>query len=105
MDVITNFPTYFVADLHSINYLYAVIVALIFGLLARKAGGIILLPILASVIYVAAVMYVPTLLNGGAVAMPVFDKALAEKLIAFYVVFLVADTVVFAIKKLIQQLF
>ncbi len=105
MDVFTNFPTYLVADLHSINYLYAGIVAVIFGLLARRALGIILLPVLAAVVYIAALIVVPALLNGGSIAMPVLDKVLVEKLIAFYVVFLVADTVVFAIKKLIQKIF
>jgi hypothetical protein len=57
------------------------------------------------VVYVAALLVVPALLNGGSIAMPVLDKALAEKLIAFFVVFLVADLVVFAIKKLVQKLF
>jgi hypothetical protein len=105
MDVITNFPTYFVADLDSINYLYAGIVAVIFGLLARKTLGVILLPVVAAVIYLAAVMYVPLLLNGGAITMPALDKGLLERLISFYVVFLVADLVVFIIKKLIQKIF
>jgi len=105
MDVINNFPTYFVENLHSINYLYAAIVAVVFGLLARRIAGIILLPVIASVVYIAAVMYVPSLLNGGAIAMPALDKVLLEEFIAFYVIFLVADFVVFLVKKIVQKLF
>ena len=105
MDVITNFPTYFVENLHSINYLYAGIVAVVFGILAGRAFGIIVWPVIASAVYLAAVMYVPVLLNGGEFVMPVFDKALLEQFIAFYVIFLVADTVVVIIKKLIQKIF
>jgi len=105
MDVITTFPTYALDYFHHINWLYAGIIAVVFGLVTARLPGIIIVPVFAAAAYIAALIVVPALLHHTAMAMPVFDKKLLEEGLAFYVFFLVADAVVYAVKSLIAKIF
>jgi len=109
MDVITSFPTYFMDYVHTVmampNCIYAGVIALFFGIVTARAPGVVFVPVVAAVVYIAALAVIPPLLAHADIVAPVFDKALLEKGIALYVIFLVADTVVFAIKKAIMAIF
>ena len=104
MDVITTFPTYFVAGLHQIDPIYGVIIALFFGIATATVVGVIISPILAAIVYIAAKAIIPPLIHHAALVMPAFDKALVKEGLVLYVAFLVAIAVVFAVKKAILSL-
>jgi hypothetical protein len=102
MDVVTSFPTYFFNNLHSINLVYAGIIALFFGVATGGAVGVFFVPAIAAIVYIAARAVIPPLLNHAAIVTPVFDKVLLEQAITLYVAFFVAILVVFAVKRSIQ---
>lgn len=108
MHVITSFPPYFVGFLHSLlvspTYIYVGVIALFFGLITKQFVGVIVIPVLATVIFLAAQVIGPVLLSHATLTVPAFDLALAKTAVAAYIVFLVLDTVVFAIKKLILKI-
>lgn len=108
MHVITSFPPYFVGFLHSLlvspTYIYVAVIALFFGLITKQFAGVIVIPVLATAIFLAAQVIGPVLLSHAALTVPAFDLALAKTAVAAYIVFLVLDTVVFAIKKLILKI-
>ncbi len=105
MDVVTSFPAFFCDYVHGLmvmpNIIYAGVIALFFGIVTARFPGVIFVPVVAAVVYVAAQAVIPPLMHSAEIVMPAFDLALAKQLVALYVVFLVADTVVFAIKKAI----
>ena len=104
MDVITTFPTYFVAGLHQIDPIYGVIIALFFGVATATVVGVIVSPILAAIVYIAAKAIIPPLIHHTALVMPTFDKVLLKEGLVLYVAFLIAVAVVFAVKKLILSM-
>jgi hypothetical protein len=103
MDIVTSFPTYYMDFVHGLmvapNYIYVGVIALFFGVVAVRLPGVLFLPVLAAIVYVAAQIVIPAVVHHTAIVTPVFDLALAKKLVALYIVFLIVDTVVFAIKK------
>lgn len=105
MDVVTSFPTFFVDYVHGLAvapaYYYVAVIALFFGIVTARVGGALFTPVIAAIVYVAALQVVPALLHHGEITMPAFDLELAKKLVALYVVFLVLDGIVFGIKKAI----
>ncbi|GAA0557131.1 hypothetical protein [Rhizomicrobium electricum] len=105
MEVVTSFPTYFVGFLHTLcvmpTLVYVVVVALFFGLITNKFAGVIFIPVLAAAVFIAAQVIGPVVINNAALTMPEFNLAFAKMAVACYAVFLVLDTVVFAIKKLV----
>lgn len=105
MDVVTSFPTYFCDFVHGLAvapaYYYVAVIALFFGIVTRRVGGAFFTPIIAAVVYLAALQVVPALLHHAEIVTPAFDLALAKQLVALYIVFLVLDGIVFGIKKAI----
>lgn len=108
MEIIQSFPAFFVGYVHSLpvmpTIIYVAIIALFFGLITQRLAGVIIVPILATAIFIAAQIIMPVVLNHAVLAAPVFDLAFAKLAVAGYIVFLVLDTVVFAIKKLILKI-
>lgn len=76
------------------------VIALFFGLAASCIAAAIFLPILATIVYLAAEHFLP-LIDGKDLPAFVFDHAFWVKAVSMYVVFLVAGGVVFGIKKAI----
>ncbi len=105
MDVVTSFPAYFVGFLHTLyvmpTLVYVAVIALFFGLITKKFAGVIFIPVLATAVFVAAQAIGPVVISHADLVMPAFDLAFAKLAVASYLVFLVLDTVVFAIKKLV----
>jgi len=105
MDVVTSFPAYFAGFVHTLpvfpTYIYVAVIALFFGLAAERVGGVLFLPVLSAVVFVAALAVIPPLLANGDITVPAFDLDLAKKLVAAYAVFLVLGAVVFAVKKVL----
>jgi hypothetical protein len=108
MEVITSFPVYFMDNLHAVmampNCIYAGVIALFFGIVTARFPGVLFVPVVAAIVYLAALAVIPQLLAHAAIVAPVFDKALLKEGIALYVLFLVADTVVFGIKKAVMAI-
>jgi hypothetical protein len=104
MEVVTSFPTYFVGFLHTLyvmpTLVYVAVIALFFGLITNKFAGVIIIPILATAVFVAAQAIGPVFVSHADLVTPAFDLAFAKMAAASYVVFLVLDTVVFGVKKL-----
>ena len=105
MDVVTSFPVYFMDLVHGLcvapAYFYVAVIALFFGIVTSRAGGVFFVPVLAAVVYIAAQQVIPALMHHTEIVVPAFDVALLKKFVALYVVFLVLDTVVFGVKKAI----
>jgi hypothetical protein len=105
MEVVTSFPAYFVGFLHALlvmpTLVYVAVIALFFGLITEKFVGVIVIPVLAVVIFIAAQAIGPVVMSRATLMFPVFDLAFVKLAVASYIVFLVLDTVVFAIKKLV----
>jgi hypothetical protein len=105
MDVVTSFPAYFVGFVHTLpvmpTIIYVGVIALFFGIVTARLPGVLFIPVLAAIVYIAAQQVIPPLLHHTEIAIPVFNLALAKLAVALYVVFLVLDTVVFGIKKAI----
>lgn len=103
MDIVTSFPAYFVGYVHTLiampTVIYVAVVALFFGLITNKLAGVIVIPVLATAVFIVALALGPVFLNNAALVFPPFDLALAKVAVASYAVFLVLDTVVFAVKK------
>ena len=109
MHIVTSFPPYFISFLHSLpvspTWIYVAVVALFFGLITDRFVGVILIPVLAAAIFLAAQVIGPVILSHSALTIPTFDLAFAKLAAAAYIVFLVLDTVVFAVKKAIKAIF
>ncbi|MDR3527190.1 MAG: hypothetical protein P4L57_07900 [Rhizomicrobium sp.] len=105
MAIFAGFAGYFVSFLHHVlvmpHVVYAGVVALFFGIVTASRPGLVVVPIIAAVVYIAALALGPVVLNNAALVVPAFDVALARELIAAYLLFLVADTIVYIIKKII----
>jgi hypothetical protein len=107
MDIITSFHTHFIDFLHHLDHYHMIqgaIIALFFGVVVGSLPGLIIVPVLAAIVYIAADAVIPPLMNHGHIVMPVFDKALLQEGVTLYVAFLVAIVVVFAVKKLILSI-
>ena len=104
MDMLNYLPTELGEHLRSIDLVYAGVIALAFGLLTEGVVGVFLVPAIAAVVYIAAQAIIEPLLNHGAILTPQLDKAMAEQVLTLYVVFLVADTLVYAIKKAVTTI-
>ncbi|MDE2183813.1 MAG: hypothetical protein KGJ78_12415 [Alphaproteobacteria bacterium] len=105
MDFITSFPSYFLSNLHAVNLLYAGIIAVFFGLATASTAGLVFVPAIAAVVYIAARAVIPPLINHAAIVTPNMDKVLAEQALSLYVGFFIAILIVFAIKKAAQAAF
>ena len=107
MEIVTSFHTYFVSFVHGLlvspTYIYVGVIALFFGLITRRFAGVIFVPVLATIIYLAVLTLAPVIVQHAELKPPVFDLAYAKLAVASYIVFLVLGAVVFAIKKLIQK--
>jgi hypothetical protein len=105
MDVVTSFPAYFMDVVHGLcvapAYFYVAVIALFFGVVTSRVGGVFFVPVVAAVVYIAAQQVIPALLHHTEILVPAFNLALVQKLVALYIVFLVVDTIVFGIKKAI----
>ncbi len=103
MVILADFAAYFVGFLHDVlvvpHAVYAAVIALFFGIVTASRPGVIVVPLVAAVIYIAALAVGPVVLHHAPLVVPGFDIALVKELIAAYIVFLVADTIVYAIKK------
>ncbi len=103
MDIVTSYPAYFVAYVHSLiaipNCIYAGVIALFFGIVTARLAGVFFVPVVATIVYLAAHAVIPPVLHHAEIVVPAFDLALAKQAVALYAVFLVVDTVVFGIKK------
>lgn len=105
MDIVTSFPAYFCSYVHTLyvmpNVIYAGVIALFFGIVTARLAGVFFVPVIATIVYIAAQAVIPAVINHAEIVVPAFDLALAKQAVALYVVFLVVDTVVFGIKKAI----
>lgn len=103
MDIVTSFPGYFCDYVHGLlampNIVYVGVIALFFGIATVRFMGVIFIPVIATIVYLAAQAVIPSLLAHADIVVPAFDLKLAKEAVALYVVFLVVDTVVFAVKK------
>jgi len=103
MAILTGFAAYFVNFLHSVlvmpHLAYAVVIAVFFGIVTASKPGLIVVPVIAAIVYLAALTLVPVVVNHAPLVVPGFDIALARQVIAAYLIFLVADTIVYAVKK------
>jgi hypothetical protein len=108
MEIVTGFFAYLVSYAHSLlvmpTYIYVAVIALFFGLIAKDFAGVIFGPVMAGFIFLAVVVLAPVLLNNASLKFPEMDLAFAKLALAVYIVFLVLDTVVFLIKKLILKI-
>ncbi len=107
MDIITSFHTHFSDFLHQLDNYHMIqggIIALFFGVAVGSIPGLIIVPALAAIVYIAADAVLLPLLHHGHIVMPVFDKALLQQGVTLYVAFLIAIIVVFAVKKLILSI-
>lgn len=107
MTFLMEFPAYFVGFLHSLlampHLAYAAVIALFFGIVTASKPGLVVVPVVAALVYIAALAIGPVVLNHAALVIPAMDLALAKMALAAYVVFLVVDTVVFALKKTVLK--
>lgn len=103
MDIVTSFPAFFMGVIHTLQsapaYYYVAVIALFFGIVTSRSGGVFFVPVLAAIVYIAAQQAIPALLHHKEIVAPAFDLALVKTVVALYVVFLVLDTVVFGVKK------
>lgn len=107
MAFVLGFPAYFIGFLHGLTSVphvyYAVVVAIFFGLATVSRAGILVVPLIAAIVYVAALAVGPVVFDHAKLVVPAFDLALAKQILAAYLVFLVADSVVYAVKKAILR--
>jgi hypothetical protein len=104
MDIITGLPAYltgFVHHLDQYHLIQAGVIALFFGIATSSIAGVIIVPLIAAIVYIAADALIPPLLHHTTITAPVFDKALVQEAVALYILFLVAVAIVFAVKKAI----
>jgi hypothetical protein len=105
MDIVTSFPAYFLSYVHTLyvmpNIIYAGVIALFFGIVTARMAGVLFVPVIATIVYIAAQIVIPAVMHHAEIVAPVFNLALAKQAVALYIVFLVADTVVFGVKKAI----
>lgn len=102
MDVIMGLPAYLTGFIHHLDQYHLIqagVIALFFGFAASGIAGVIVTPILAAIVYIAADTVIPPLLHHASIAMPVFDKAMLQEGVALYVFFLIGIAIVFAVKK------
>ncbi len=107
MDIITSFPAHLTAFLHGLDHYHMIqggIIALFFGVAVGSIAGVIIVPAIAAIVYIAADAVIPPLMHHTAIVMPVFNKALLQEGVTLYVAFLVAIVVVFVIKKVILSI-
>jgi len=107
MDFITSLPAHVTDFVHHLDHYHMIqgaIIALFFGVAVGSIPGVIIVPLIAAIVYIAADAVIPPLLHHTPIVMPAFDKALLHEGITLYIVFLVAIVVVFAIKKLILSI-
>ena len=104
MDIITGLPGYLTGFIHHLDHYHMIqagVIALFFGIAAASIVGVIVVPVIAAIVYIAADTLIPPLLHHATIVMPAFDKALLQEGVALYVFFLVAVAIIFAIKKAI----
>jgi hypothetical protein len=108
MDFLTGFPGYFVNFLTDIitapHVFYAAVVALFFGLATASKPGLLFVPVIAAIVYVAALAVGPVVIGHAKLVVPALDVALFRQLLAAYLVFLVADAIVYIVKKYLLRL-
>jgi hypothetical protein len=104
MDIITGLPAYLQQFVHGLDHYHmiqAAVIALFFGIAASSIAGVIIVPVIAAIVYIAADAVIPPLLHHTAIAMPMFDKHMLQEALALYVFFLVAVAIIFVVKKLV----
>ena len=105
MDIVTSFPAFFCNYVHGLyvmpNVIYAGVIALFFGIVTARLAGVFFVPVIATIVYIAAQAVIPAVMHHAEIVMPALNLALAKQAVALYIVFLVVDTVVFGIKKAI----
>jgi|GEM_PF-1326892 len=103
MAVLAGFPAYFVEFLHALlampHLAYAAVIALFFGIVTASKPGLVLVPVVAALVYIAALAIGPVVLNHAPLAVPAIDLAFARQALAAYLVFLLAGIIVFGLKK------
>jgi hypothetical protein len=108
MEIVTTYPAYFVGFLHTLPHLptvlYVAVIALFFGLITKHFAGVIFIPVLATAIFIAAQTIGPVVLEHASLTVPAMNLEFAKLVVASYVVFLVLDTVVFGVKKLVSAI-
>ena len=108
MDIITEFPKHlsdFIHHLSTIQMITGGVIALLLGVATGTIVGVLVAPILAAALYIAADTVIPPLLHHTSFVIPAFDKAMLKEAVLLYVAFLVVIVVVFAIKKAILAVF
>lgn len=108
MEIVTSFPSYFVAFVHGLAVMptiaYVGVIALFFGLITKDIAGVIFTPVVAGLIFLAVQIVEPVVVKHAPLVFPAMDMAFAKLAVAIYLVFLVLDTVVFLIKKLVLKI-
>jgi len=107
MAFVTGFPAYFAGFLHMIATMpyvaYAVIIALFFGITTASKPGLVLVPAVAALVFIAAKAVVPVVAHHSPLVVPALDAALAAEAVAAYIVFLIAGTAVYAVKRAVLK--
>jgi hypothetical protein len=107
MGFLTGFLAYFIGFLHDLiavpHVYYAAVVALFFGLATASRAGLVVIPLIAAIVFLAALVVGPYVISHAELVIPKFDSALAWQLLAAYVVFLVADTIVYIAKSVVLR--
>ena len=107
MAFLSGFPAYFFTFLHNLSSVphvyYAVVIAVFFGITTASRPGLVVVPLIAAIVYIAALVIGPVVLQHAKLVVPAFDLALAKQVLAAYIVFLVADTVVYVVKKYVLR--
>lgn len=112
MNIVMDFWAYFTGEfLHGLLampiWIYVAVIALFFGLITVRFLGALIIPVLAAAIFIAALILGPVIISGKELTetLPDFQSmAFAQKAVASYLLFLVLDTVVFVVKKLILKI-
>jgi hypothetical protein len=108
MAFLTGFPGYFVSFLTDLitvpHVVYAAAVAVFFGLATISKPGLLLVPVIAAIVYITALAVGPVVISHAKLVVPALDIALIRQLLAAYLAFLVADTLVYVVKRYLLRL-
>jgi hypothetical protein len=103
MDVITRlwdqFWAFFHEGLPHLNYVQAIVIAILGGLMASSIGSVFVIALLAVVIHVLADAVIPMVMHGAAFQLPPLDNAFWHYALTLYVAYLIVIFAIFAIKS------
>jgi len=103
MAAVISFPSFFISFIQTLiampQLYYAAVIALFFGIVTASKPGLIVVPAIAAIVYVTALAFVPAFLHHADLVVPAMDAKLAQAIAAAYVVFLIADSLIYAVKK------